>query len=216
MSLKHSSSGWFEASACTAAPGGRPPSLVQHGPSVAKSSQPPGAFVAPSHRQIKAARCRSEHAVEPPRPSRLGPEIRRQELRRYPDGLGPAVRHLSTRGRNACLRHQTGDQHGQSDQGLVLGDSESVSGPDIGKQPRANSRISVPISRMEAEKRARELYATRILTCGRAHSAAPLPGIASGSRTAGRRRSSPDSSPGDNRWRRRAARHGGRTRPCAG
>ena len=51
MSLEHSSSGWFEASACTAAPGGRPPSLVQHGPSVAMSSQPPRAFVAHSRQR---------------------------------------------------------------------------------------------------------------------------------------------------------------------
>ena len=43
MSLEHSSSGWFEASACTAAPGGRPPSLVQHGPSVANGARIGGA-----------------------------------------------------------------------------------------------------------------------------------------------------------------------------
>ena len=46
MSLEHSSSGWFEASACTAAPEDLPPSLMQHGSSVAKSFQPPRAFVA--------------------------------------------------------------------------------------------------------------------------------------------------------------------------
>ena len=54
MSLEHSSSGWFEASACTAAPEDLPPSLMQHGSSVAKSFQPPRAFVAHGHRRNHA------------------------------------------------------------------------------------------------------------------------------------------------------------------
>ncbi len=39
-----------------------------------------------------AVRVRAQHAEPPPRPPRLQPGLPRQELRRHPDHLGPAVR----------------------------------------------------------------------------------------------------------------------------
>ena len=61
--------------------------------------------------KARLVRLRVRLALEPPRPSRDQRTLSRQELRRHPHPLGPAVRHVRGGGRKAGVRRARGPRH---------------------------------------------------------------------------------------------------------
>ena len=66
-----------------------------------------------------AVRVRLQHAVAPPRAPRRERRLPRPQLRRHPDRLGPAVRHVPGRGGAGALRPDEEHRHLQPRQGRV-------------------------------------------------------------------------------------------------